>query len=200
MEELWEAMDAFDPNDERLPYWAEVWPSSLGLAQWLWENKSRINGEICLDIGCGTGFSALVGAWLGAAVLGMDYEKSALRFARDNALLNDLTQPLWAAIDWRRPAVRKHSLSLAWGSDIMYERGFATPLADFLNHILTPDGVAWIAEPARPVYDFFHSALTTRGLHMRNIRELSVLPITAPLQCVTIKIWQINRYISAKPS
>jgi predicted nicotinamide N-methyase len=194
LEKLWEAMDGFDPDDERLPYWTDLWPSSLGLAQWLLENKKQIRGKICLDIGCGIGFSAMVGAWLGASVLAMDYEKSALHFARNNAIINGITQPMWAAIDWRKPAVRKHSLSLAWGGDIMYERGFAAPLADFLNHILTQDGVAWIAEPARQVYDFIHNALTIRGLHMRNIHELTVLPLTPPQNLTTIKIWQISRF------
>ena len=43
LEALWEAMtaDADDFADERLPYWTELWPSSLVLGEWLYEQRQR---------------------------------------------------------------------------------------------------------------------------------------------------------------
>ena len=68
LEELWDAMTA-DPHnfeDERLPYWTELWPSSVALAGWLAARQEEIAGRVCLDLGCGLGLTALVGQWLGA--------------------------------------------------------------------------------------------------------------------------------------
>ena len=41
LEQLWEAMtaDTHDFDDERLPYWTELWPSSVALASWLYSNR-----------------------------------------------------------------------------------------------------------------------------------------------------------------
>lgn len=82
LEELWDAMTA-DPHnfeDERLPYWTELWPSSVALAGWLAARQEEIAGRACLDLGCGLGLTALVGQWLGARVTAVDYEEAALAF------------------------------------------------------------------------------------------------------------------------
>ena len=59
MEALWEAMTEFT-EDERLPYWTELWPSSLVLADWLYQRRESLRGQPCLDLGCGIGLTALV--------------------------------------------------------------------------------------------------------------------------------------------
>ena len=64
-------------EDERLPYWTELWPSSLVLADWLYQRRESLRGQPCLDLGCGIGLTALVAQWLGANVIGMDYEPEA---------------------------------------------------------------------------------------------------------------------------
>ena len=86
MEALWDAMTEFT-EDERLPYWTELWPSSLVLGEWLYEQRQRLRGQPCLDLGCGIGLTALIGQWLGANVIGMDYEPDALHFARHGLFL-----------------------------------------------------------------------------------------------------------------
>ena len=59
MEALWESMTEFT-EDERLPYWTELWPSSLVLADWLYQRRESLRGQPCLDLGCGIGLTALV--------------------------------------------------------------------------------------------------------------------------------------------
>jgi predicted nicotinamide N-methyase len=94
MESLWESMgnnqDAIQAfyEDERLPYWAELWSSGFGLATWLKQNEGSIAGNVCLDLGCGLGFTALCGTVCKAKVLACDYEKQALDLVRFNALKN----------------------------------------------------------------------------------------------------------------
>lgn len=75
-------------NEERLPYWAELWPSSLALAKWLFMNTKKIKRKNCLDLGCGLGFTAICGAWRGASVTAVDYEERAILLAKENAFAN----------------------------------------------------------------------------------------------------------------
>ena len=193
MESLWDRMVDFATDDERLPYWAELWPSSLALARWLHARPELVRGKCCLDIGCGIGFTALVGQWLGGRVIGMDYEPDALAFARRNADRNNVEQPLWTVMDWRRPALAEGSVDLAWGGDIMYERRFAEPLADFLRHILKPGGAALIAEPTRTVYDAFFAAIASRGLGMRCVHREETAALVPQERPVPVRIWRIER-------
>lgn len=83
LEQLWHAMtdDPRNFEDERLPYWTELWPSSVALAEWLALRREEIAGRPCLDLGCGLGLTALAGQWLGARVTAVDYEEAALGFA-----------------------------------------------------------------------------------------------------------------------
>ena len=62
LETLWNAMldDPQNFEDERLPYWTELWPSSIALCRWLEERRAEIAGRPCLDLGCGLGLTAMV--------------------------------------------------------------------------------------------------------------------------------------------
>jgi predicted nicotinamide N-methyase len=141
LDSLWEGMtqDEF-AWDERIPYWVELWPASLALADWLLKQRGAINGRLCLDLGCGLGLSALTASSLGARVLAMDYVKDALAFARMNAAANGTPQPWWIAADWRAPVFKAQSFAFIWGGDVMYERRFAGPVLDCLEYALAPGG------------------------------------------------------------
>ena len=190
MESLWDAMTELD-DDERLPYWTELWPSSLVLAEWLYAHKNELRDQPCLDLGCGIGFTALVGQWIGAQVLGMDYIPEALHFARKNAIHNNLPQPGWVVMDWRRPAVKKQSLRYIWGGDIMYEQRFAQPVLDFLDYALMDTGVAWFAEPSRSVYDGFRHTLANRRWCGKCVLEQNVPALYPQEKPVPVRIWEI---------
>lgn len=195
LEQLWESMTT-DPDgfeDERLPYWTELWPSSVALASWLALRQEEIAGRLCLDLGCGLGLTALVGQWLGARVMAVDYEEEALRFAARNATLNQVSQPLWTLMDWRRPAVRAESMARIWGGDIMYETRFVAPVLRFLGHALAPDGAVWVAEPGRTVYEAFLHALQSGGWQGRRVYSERVEPLYAQPVPVTAQIWEIRR-------
>lgn len=197
LESLWDAMTELPPSsdfedDERLPYWTELWPSSVALAEWLHSQQQSLVGKNCLDLGCGLGLTAMVGQWLGAKVLAMDYEYDALRFARKNAALNDVPQPLWAVMDWRRPAVAPGSMARIWGGDIMYEARFVKPVLDFLEYALAPGGRAWLAEPCRSVYEAFRAGFLNRGWHGKRVHSQTVEPLYAQPAQVTVHVWELE--------
>jgi predicted nicotinamide N-methyase len=141
-------------QDERLPYWVELWPAAVLLARFIAANAHAVAGKACIDAGCGLGLSALVAAQAGGRVLAFDYEPEALVFARRNAATNLPPQtpgPLFAVMDWRAPAVPAGSAQVILGADILYERRFFEPVAAFLDHALAPAGRAFIADPERSV-------------------------------------------------
>ena len=196
METLWENMSSDDPawkQDERLPYWAELWPSSLALADWLKVQKDRFSGRLCLDVGCGLGFTALVGQWLGGRVIAMDYEADALTYARLNAELNTIPGVLWTLMDWRKPALRPGCIEYLWAGDIVYERRFAAPVAAFLADVLSPDGTAWIAEPGRAVFRSLFDELPGHGLSFSQVHQTGIWPLTPQAVPVPVSIWEIRR-------
>ena len=42
-----------DVTDERIPYWAEIWPAAIGLAEYLFLHPSLVMGKKVVEIGCG---------------------------------------------------------------------------------------------------------------------------------------------------
>jgi ETFB lysine methyltransferase len=157
LESLWAAMgEGALGDDERLPYWVELWPAAVLLARFVALSAERVRGRFCLDAGCGLGLSALVAAAAGGRVLAFDYEPEALVFARRNIelnreLLGPAEPPLFAVMDWRAPAFARGSVDLLLGADILYERRFFEPVAALLDYALAPDGAAFIADPERSV-------------------------------------------------
>ena len=193
LESLWEAMTAeeFD-EDERLPYWVELWPASIVLADWINSRKDLLAGKNCLDLGCGIGLTAMAASAAGARVLAMDYEKQALDFARYNAQANGVAQPLWTVMDWRFPAVRKQVFDFIWGGDIMYERRFVRPVLDFIEFALAPGGKVWLAEPNRNVYDDFKAALPGRGWSLRLVYRGMADPLHIQKSKVSVSLWELS--------
>ncbi len=74
-------------QDERLPYWAELWTSSFALARFCLE-ENGFRGKRVLELGCGVGLVGLSAASGGAHVVMTDYEHDALLFSLYNAMVN----------------------------------------------------------------------------------------------------------------
>ncbi len=174
MEALWESLgrEGFG-EDERMPYWAEIWPASLLLAAWLWARRDEVAGRRCLDLGCGMGLSALAGAACGAEVAAVDYEEAAIAHAARNARENGLRLDL-AVMDWRRPCFAPGSFELLWGSDILYETRFYDALAPLFKTLLGAGGRVWLSQPWRQVSEPVWPALVADGFRVTRLHEESV--------------------------
>ena len=204
LEILWEAIGSdgcgpggFGPDDfgedERLPYWAELWPASFVLADWLGRNAARLDGRLCLDMGCGLGLTALLASKHGAHVVGLDYEWPALYFARRNVFLNEVPSPMWVQMDWRWSGFRQAAFPFIWGGDIMYEKRFAEPVARFVEGALAPGGVFWLAEPNRSVYEYFIKQMKSQGWNCSRIDTVATRPPYAAKVTVTVNLWEFTR-------
>lgn len=145
-------LESIDPaaflEDERLPYWSELWASSVALAEWSL-TASRLRGKLVLELGCGLGLAGIAAARAGATVLLTDYEEDALLFARYNALRNaPESTPDVHLFDWRQPRI-SGKFDLVVGADILYERHHFLPLLEAFRILLAPGGVAVLTDPDR---------------------------------------------------
>lgn len=203
LEALWEAMGQDQDlagelfgQDERLPYWTELWPASVLLGKQLARKQGRIHGRTCLDMGCGLGFTALLGAHLGAGVLALDYEWPAVRFTAGNAALNRAKLSAWVRpvqMDWRRPAIREGAVDCIWGADVMYEKRFVAPVAAFLQHCLAPGGVVWITEPQRDTFTSFAVHMRTAGWRCDKLGEERLPHVTVQGPETGVNLWELAR-------
>lgn len=150
-------------RDERLPYWAEIWPSAVALARHL--AGLDLSGKRTIELGCGVGLPTVVALDRGAEVVATDHYVLALDFTRRNARLNTAREPEIAHLDWhssRRRELGKFDLVLA--ADVLYERRNVPALAHLIPDLLAPEGEAFITDPRRKDTPHFHEAMQGRGL------------------------------------
>lgn len=189
LESLWQSMDEDDPRaEEHIPYWVELWPATLALCGWL--ARQELRGRRCLDLGCGLGLSALQASSMGAQVVGMDFERDALRFAARNARINAVASPLWLCMDWNRPGFKPASFDRIWGGDVFYEQRFFDPLEKLLLHCLAPGGRVWFGDPERSVSSTVWARFIRRGWRVKN-QGREVVPFEQAR--MTVNVWELSR-------
>ncbi|MDZ4755156.1 MAG: methyltransferase domain-containing protein [Phycisphaerae bacterium] len=147
-------------RDERLPYWADLWPSSKALTRHLLD--APLAACDVLEIGCGVGLASLAVHATGGDPIATDYEAEALRFATRNVAANGFGPLRTMELDWRTPPADLHA-DVVIGADVLYERRNAEAIAAFLPRVVRPNGRAILADPQRPWRATFVDALGGRG-------------------------------------
>ncbi len=173
--------------DERLPYWADLWPSSVALATHLWQAVD-LRGMEVLELGCGLGLVGIVACCKGGVVTLTDYEADALTFTLYNLYRNSCRQAIVRHLDWHAPAL-KQTYELIIASDVLYERANFQPLLHLLQSALGPQGGFILAEPNRPVARDFFRLLRDHGFQY----ERSTASTEVRGEPVDVSIYQGNR-------
>lgn len=147
----------------RMPYWAAVWESALGVAQFLLKSDAAdpIKDKNALDLGCGMGLAGMAMAAMGARVTLVDIETASLLFAR----LNTLQWPGRCDVrrcDWQKDDLGR-KFDLIVGSDVLYEVSQWDFIEPFLRKHLSAAGKVIIGEPGRPKAEVFPDWIRARG-------------------------------------
>ncbi len=154
-----EVDDALFNEDERLPYWAELWPAAIGLSRYLSAQGNFLQNKTVLELGCGLGLTTLVIAYQNPAqILASDYEQDALNFTADNFKLNQMHLPELKLVDWREPDLDQ-TFDYIVASDVLYEKRFFRPLVNLFNNFLKKEGQIVLAEPGRSIARSFFQLL-----------------------------------------
>jgi predicted nicotinamide N-methyase len=124
-------------DDEFMPYWAELWPAGIALAEALAE---QLEGVRVVELGCGLGLPSFVAAARGAHVTAVDWAEEAITLLRRNAERNGLELKAVHA-DWRAFA---GEFDLALAADVLYEERNVDSLAGLLPQ-LAPEALVALA-------------------------------------------------------
>ncbi|MBK7337666.1 MAG: 50S ribosomal protein L11 methyltransferase [Saprospirales bacterium] len=111
-------------RDERIPYWADLWPSAVALGRYLINSELVKPETSVIEIGCGLGLPGIVAGILGARdVHFTDYLEDALSYAKQNWELNCTHPARFSLLDWRQPDAAL-AADLVLASDVAYETRF----------------------------------------------------------------------------
>lgn len=147
-------------KDERLPYWADIWPSSHILAEWIADQPG--NGRTMLELGCGLGLVTSAAMQAGFNVTATDYYEDALLFTRVNALAATGREPVTRMVNWRDLPADLGRYDLVVACDVLYEKPYADLVADAMVRALATNGEAIMADPGRIAVDDFLDACKKR--------------------------------------
>jgi predicted nicotinamide N-methyase len=154
--------------DERLPYWADLWPSARALARHLLDAPSP-RGPV-LELGCGVALPALALLSRGVEVLATDWYVDALLFARANAARNGLPPLRTAPLDWRHPPEGAVYPTVV-AADVLYELRNAHALAALLPRVTAPGGTVLLADPGRVALRDFRAMMSGAGWTIETVGE-----------------------------
>lgn len=170
----------FDP-EQNLPYWAEIWPSGVALADAITSEPDVVRGERIFEIGSGLGITAIAAAEAGATLTASDYSADALLFCQENVRRN-ITAPLTTLrCNWRRPGDHFWDQSgapfpVVLAADVLYEKRDLVPMLALIERLVAPDGMLWLAEPGREVATSFLQMALDAGWGGPLVRHLGPWP------------------------
>jgi predicted nicotinamide N-methyase len=175
-------------RDERLPYWADIWPSGRLLAAYVRQLDGA--GKSLMELGCGAGLVATAAAFAGFEVCATDYYDDALDFTKVNVAANTRRNATTRLVDWRDMPTDLGRFDYVVGSDVLYEKEYGELVARAIDMTLKRDGEAIIADPGRIAVDDFVRNAAERGLRVASRDEL---PFVEGAIRQTINIYRLRR-------
>ena len=173
--------------DERIPYWADVWPSARILAEHLASMPGE--GRWLLELGCGIGLPALVAAVCGFEALATDYYAEALEFTAANAERNGIEGVDTRLVDWRKLPDDLGHFDVILAADVLYEKPQAALVAGVLARCLKRDGTALVSDPGRRTADALIAECASLGLTATLLAAVPTIDAGAKL---TVSIYAVR--------
>ncbi len=155
-----------DVQDERIPYWAELWPAAIGLSQHLIKSGIIKPGIKVTEVGCGLGLPGIVAGKLDADVIFTDYLEEPLHFTKQNWRLNNKSEVKFAVMDWRKPDPAL-AADLVLASDITYEKRFFEYLPHAFRTLCKSGGSILVSDPSRDAAKDFFENIDKQGFIKR---------------------------------
>ena len=175
-------------RDERLPYWAELWPSAVTLARRV--SKEDLAEKRIVELGCGVGLPSMVALSRGAEVIATDHYAAALDFVCYNARANLGVELETRLLDWHVPETEELGFfDLVLAADVLYEARNVPALAALIPTLLAPGGETFLADPRRKDTPTFLEKMRERGF--RSSTEEYVVPSDG--RRVTVLIHRLRR-------
>ena len=177
-------------RDRFLPYWAEQWPSSRPLLEFLSRRTIPPDWNIC-ELGSGLGIiAAALAVRTDAFTVATDIAHHGCCFTAYNIGANGGI-PRVVCSDWRHHPFKNRFDALI-ASDVLYEERWIDPIIHSIGELLKRDGRAWIADPCRRFWPAFKKQIAAHGFN------LTVFSFPAePPDLQTFEILEISRQMKA---
>jgi SAM-dependent methyltransferase len=171
-------------KDKFLPYWAEQWPSSDTMLDFL-SNCNLDPADTIIELGSGLGIIATYLSLKGCKAIATDISHEALLFTKTNVELNKF--PAFpCCVDWRAlPFKSRFDLLIA--SDVLYEQRWINPILSSCKHLLKPGGKAFIADPCRTFWPEFKRRSVEEGFEIQLKHTGKIMP-----QNITVEILELQ--------
>jgi len=161
------------------PFWAFAWAGGQALARYLIDHKDIIAGKRVLDIGTGSGITAIAASLCGAtSVLATDVDRLSVIATKLNAQLNacDMT-----VTDENVLTQEPNTHDVYIIADLFYERALADQVLTFAKAAKKNGALVFVGDPKRsyfPAADFTtlatYEVAVTRELEDALIKKTSV--------------------------
>lgn len=149
-----EAIPLWEKTEEELgqmglppPFWAFAWAGGQALARYLLDNPETVRGKSVLDIGSGSGLTAIAAAKAGAAgVLALEVDRFAIAAIEANRQVNTvkLEARCEDVLDNRAMAA-----DIVLVGDLFYEKPLAERALAWLRHQAAQGADVLIGDPGR---------------------------------------------------
>ena len=164
------------------PYWAFAWAGGQALARYILDHAELVAGKRILDLGTGSGLTALASMRAGAAsALASDIDDLALIATRLNAQANGLAVETTAE-DLLSRSPDGHDVVLV--GDLFYERQLADKVQAYIDAARAKGAHVLIGDPGRNYFP------RDRFTHVAEYR----VPVTRELEDAEIKrtaVWRV---------
>ncbi len=129
------------------PYWAFAWAGGQALARYVLDNRALVAGKAVLDLGAGSGLTALAAARAGArSVLAADIDRFSLAAIRLNAAENGLAV---ATTGDDLLAAPPAAFEVVLVGDLFYERVLAERVLAFAEAAKAAGALVLVGDPQR---------------------------------------------------
>jgi predicted nicotinamide N-methyase len=154
---------------DEIPFWAELWPASIGLARFIFENDPEFKNKKLLELGSGVGLSGIAAKMAGSEVVQSDFSIEALRFTEVNCLQNRVPGDGLLLADWRNFPAEINGFDWIIGADILYEKTLHQNLLEIFKQALGSHGKVLLTDPGRNYARSFMAELAASGWQVRQL-------------------------------
>ena len=165
------------------PYWAFAWAGGQALARYILDNGDLTSGRTVIDVGAGSGLSAIAAAKAGARhVDASDIDAIAVTAIGLNAGANGVSIAA-TSDDWLGGAPPPADIVLV--GDLFYERPLAERVMTFVQAAAARGSLVLVGDPRR---NYFPTDAFTAIAHYE-------VPVTRELEDAEIKraaVWQLR--------
>jgi predicted nicotinamide N-methyase len=150
------------------PYWSQVWPSSIAIAQFIQTHPEYINDNKVLELGGGLGLPSLVAARYAREVICTDKEAAAVGMVQQSALHYGFQHLQASVLDWTNISFDINADTILL-SDVNYMPALFLQLKQVIDQLLYKGKTIILSTPQRLMAKDFVQSLLVQAIRQETI-------------------------------